>query len=45
MYTGKMAVLGGLLTAIIAAGDRAVVVSGSTQALDCIDKLDLTPRG
>jgi len=43
--SGKMRVLDGLLDAIIASRDRAVIVSTSTSALDCIQKLLLQPKG
>jgi len=39
-----MVVLGALLDAIVAASDRVVVVSTSTSALDCIDRLLVQPR-
>ncbi|KAL6765798.1 SNF2 family N-terminal domain-containing protein [Haematococcus lacustris] len=42
---GKLVVLGSLLEAIAAAGERVVVVSTSTSALDLIDNLLATPRG
>ncbi|KAF5842147.1 P-loop containing nucleoside triphosphate hydrolase protein [Dunaliella salina] len=41
----KMCVLDGLLDAILAAGDCVVIVSTSTSALDCINKLLLQPKG
>lgn len=42
---GKMLVLGALLDSIVAAGDRAVVVSTSTAALNCIDQLVVKAKG
>lgn len=42
--TGKLSVLSDLLDQIISVGDRIVIVSTSTSALDCIDKLLLQPK-
>jgi hypothetical protein len=39
-----MSVLQGLLTAVLGAGERMVIVSTSTAALDAIDRLLLGPQ-
>lgn len=45
MAAGKMAVLGALLDSIVAAGERVVIVSTSTKALDAIERNLAAPRG
>jgi DNA repair and recombination protein RAD54B len=44
-HSGKLQALDGLLGAVLAAGDRAVVVCTSTAALDLIHRLVCAPRG